>query len=54
MSLRDIYTECFTIDEIIALINAYAMIINNYGDEVCYISKLENLMEALKERMEID
>lgn len=54
MDLRDIYVECFTIDEIIALINAYTMIINNYGDEACYVSKLENLMEALKDRMEID
>ena len=54
MGLMDIYTECFTIDEIIALINAYTAIVNNVGPDYRFIRKLDTLMEALEERMEND
>ena len=52
MSLMDIYMECFTIDEIIALINAYATMVNDIGPDYRLIRKLDTLMEALEERME--
>ncbi len=52
MSLMDIYMECFTIDEIIALINAYATMVNDIGPDSDFICKLDNLMDALKEKSE--
>ena len=53
MDLRDIYIECFTIDELISLINAYSTIINTIGPDEGFICKLDHLMNALKEREEM-
>ena len=52
MSLMDIYTENFTTNEIIALINAYATMVNDIGPDYRLIRKLDTLMEALEEKIE--
>ena len=52
MNLKDIYMECFTIEEIISLINSYSIIVNAMGDDVRFIPKLDYLMEALQEKIE--
>ncbi len=44
--------EYFTIDEIIALINAYALMLNTIGPDSDFMCKLDNLMDALKEMEE--
>ena len=51
MDLRELYKEKFSIDEIVSLINAYAIIVNNFnGDDI--MCKLECLMDALEEKAE--
>ena len=50
MNLKDIYMECFTIEEIISLINSYSIIVNEIGPDSDFICKLDNLMDALKEK----
>ena len=50
MTLKEIYKENFSIDEIVSLINAYATIINDIGDGTDFVCKLDNLMNALEEK----
>ena len=51
MSLREIYKENFTTNEIIALINAYATMVNDIGPDYRLIRKLDTLMEVLEEKV---
>lgn len=51
MNLKDIYKENFSIDEIVSLINAYAKIINDLGNGVDFVCTLDNLMDALEEKV---
>ena len=52
MSLKDIYTEIFSLEEIVSLINAYAAIVNTIGPDEDFICKLDTLMDVLKEKSE--
>lgn len=54
MKLKEIYMEYFTIDEIILLINTYATMINEIGPDSDFICKLDNLMDALEEKLELE
>ena len=51
MKLKEIYMEYFTIDEIVLLINTYATMINEIGPDSDFICKLDNLMDALEEKV---
>ena len=49
-SFEDIYMENFSTEELVSLINAYAITVNCMGDDVRFIIKLETLMDALEEK----
>ena len=51
MDLRELYKENFSVNEIISLINAYATMINEIGPDSDFICKLDNLMDALEEKV---
>jgi hypothetical protein len=51
MNLKDIYKENFSTEELVSLINAYAITVNCIGEDVRFISKLDTLMDALEEKV---
>ena len=50
MTLKEMYKENFSTEEIVSLINAYARIINELGNGVDFVCTLDNLMDALEEK----
>ena len=50
MTLKEMYKENFSTEELVSLINAYAITVNCMGDDVRFIIKLETLMDALEEK----
>ncbi len=52
MNLKELYKESFSIEEIVSLINAYAITVNCMGEDVRFIIKLDSLMDALEEKTE--
>ena len=50
MALKEIYKENFSIDEIVSLINAYAITVNCMGEDVRFIIKLDTLIDVLEEK----
>ena len=52
MDFKKFYKENFSIEELVSLINAYAITVNCMGEDVRFIIKLDTLMDALEEKLE--
>ena len=49
VNLKEVYKENFSIEEIVSLIKAYTIMVNDYGADF-FGCKLDNLMDALEEK----
>ena len=50
MTLKEMYKENFSTEELVSLINAYAITVNCMGEDVRFIIKLDTLIDALEEK----
>ena len=53
MTLKEMYKENFSTEELVSLINAYATMVNNYSDDNV-MEKLNCLMDVLEEKLELE
>ena len=51
MTLKEMYKENFSTEELVSLINAYATTVNCMGEDVRFIIKLDTLIDALEEKV---